>query len=157
MPRRYTSFNALKNGINNDLKLILERDVAPIMEDILKEHIQSDIYDVYTPKEGAWVSGSTYQRRNDIASGVTHFFNKRENTVMVTSTTTASPAIRRGYSFHNRRPGVFLQMLGGGSMGFLDKTSAGKSFPRPALAKAQFEIETSGKVYAAIRRGLGGQ
>lgn len=157
MAKRYTSFNGLKAGIDRDLKVILERDVAPIMEEILREHIESDIYGVYTPEEGAWVNGTTYQRRHTLSAGVMHFFNKRENQINVTSNVTASPAVVTGYSFHNRRPGVFLQMLENGDMGFLWRSPRVMStFPRPALSNAQEEINNNPRILDAIRRGLGG-
>ena len=159
MARRYTSFNALKNGINDDVKLILENDVAPVMEDILRDHIRSDIYDVGagTPQEGAWINGTTYHRRHVLENSVMHFFNKRENQINVTSNATASPSVCRGWSFHNRRPGVFLQMLENGDMGFVMKSDrVASTFPRPALSNAQEEINGNTRIFNAIRRGLGG-
>jgi len=159
MAKRYTSFSALENGINNDIQTILERDVAPIMEEILREHIQSDIYDVDadTPKEGAWIHGTTYHRRHVLESSIIHYFNKRETQINVTSRATASPSVCKGWSFHNRRPGVFLQMLENGDMGFVMKSPrVASTFPRPALSNAQEEINGNPLILDAIRRGLGG-
>ena len=97
----FSEWDDLVNAVDDKLSVILEKDVAPIAEEILKKHIKSDIYDAYTPKENGWVNGTTYQRRHVLEETVTSIMLDK-NTVLITSTATASPSVVSGWSFHNR-------------------------------------------------------
>lgn len=121
----YDSWESLTAAAQDRCKTILEKDVAPIAENILKRHIQSDIYDVYTPITNGWVNGQTYQRRHVLENSVYHCFIA-DDEILITSNAPASKSIVKGYSFHNRRPGSFLKLLETGHMGIWRH-----GFPRP--------------------------
>lgn len=151
MADKYCSdWDQLIEEVNKKASKILEKDVAPVAEDILKKHIKSDIYDVYTPKEHGWVNGTTYERRNILKDSVVSFL-QGSNTLMVTSKkeVTASPAVVKGWSFHNRYQGAFLKLIESGNTGIWRN-----GFPRPAVSNTQAEFETSSAIKSAIKRGI---
>jgi len=153
MAQRATSFKMLAKLINDDLRVMLESDVAKYMEDVLREHIYSDIYDVSQPGENKWLHHTTYRRRYGLPQRVRAYTNKRGNIVRVTSTATARNPIYDGSRWG--APGAFLNMLQEGNMGFLSQYTHYGYFPRPALENAQHEIETSGIILAMISRKFG--
>lgn len=144
----YGSWEELCDAAQKKCHDILKRDVAPITKEIVKRHIQHDIYDVYTPIEHGWVNGTTYQRRHILDKTVYSTF-VHDDEIMTTSNATASKSVVPGYSFHNRRPGSFLKLLESGNMGIWRG-----GFPRPAIGNAQKEIDRSSKIRDAIRSGL---
>lgn len=146
--RFFSDWESLVSAVDAKATQILQRDVAPIAEDILKKHIKSDIYDVYTPKQNGWVNGTTYQRRHVLEQAVTTTVQDK-HTILVTSTATASPAVLSGWSFHNRYPGSFLKLLEAGNMGIWHG-----GFPRPAVTNTQNEIDTSQEIKSAIQNGI---
>lgn len=146
--RFFSDWESLVSAVDAKATQILQRDVAPVAEDILKKHIKSDIYDVYTPKQNGWVNGTTYQRRHTLEQSVTTIVQDK-NTILVTSTATASPAVLSGWSFHNRYPGAFLKLLEVGNMGIWRG-----GFPRPAVTNTQNEIDTSQEIKSAIQNGI---
>lgn len=123
----YDNWEELCEAAQGRCKDILSRDVAPVAIQIVKKHIQKDIYDAYTPITGGWVNGTTYSRRHVLEGSVYHTFI-HDDEIMVTSNATASKSVVKGYSFHNRRPGSFLQLLESGHMGIWRH-----GFPRPAF------------------------
>ena len=151
----FDNWEDLTEAVQAKCKIVLEKDVLPVMTDIVKKHIASDIYGVYSPKEGAWVGGTTYKRRMSLlsSSNMYHELQDGGETLMVTSRATPSPAIKVGYSFHNRRPGAFLSLFEAGNFGFLNDTSA-YHFPRPAITNAQAEIDKSSAISSAIQSGI---
>lgn len=144
----FFGWEELVSAVDAKASKILKQDVAPIAEDILKRHIKSDIYDVYTPKENGWVNGETYKRRYALEQAITTLVQDK-NTILVTSTATASPAVLSGWSFHNRYPGAFLKLLEVGNMGIWNG-----GFPRPAVANTQNEIDSSSAIENAIKSGI---
>lgn len=146
--RFFSDWESLVSAVDAKATQILQRDVAPVAEDILKKHIKSDIYDVYTPKQNGWVNGTTYQRRHALEQAVTTIVQDK-HTILVTSTATASPAVLSGWSFHNRYPGAFLKLLEVGNMGIWRG-----GFPRPAVTNTQNEIDTSQEIKSAIQNGI---
>ncbi len=153
MAQRATSFKMLAKMVDDDLRRVLETEVAPYMEDVLREHIYTDIYDANEPHEDSWVHHRTYQRRYLLPQRVRSYTNKRGNIVRVTSTATARTPIFSGSRWGSA--GAFLNMLQEGNMGFLSTYTSYGYFPRPALANAQKEIETSGVIMSIISRVLG--
>ena len=144
----YGSWEELCDAAQKKCHDILNHNVAPIAKEIVEKHIQSDIYDVYTPKTNAWINGTTYQRRHVLDDSVYHEFI-HDDEILVTSKATASKSVVPRYSFHNRHPGAFLKMLEVGDMGFWRK-----GFPRPAIGSAQKEIDRSSAIRKAIQSGL---
>lgn len=51
----FSDWESLVSAVDAKATKILQKDVAPVAEDILKKHIKSDIYDAYTPKTNGWV------------------------------------------------------------------------------------------------------
>lgn len=150
----YEDWESLVNAAQASCRDILVRNVAPVMKDIVKRHIQTDIYDAYTPVEyytfGRQIFAG-YQRRHVLEGAMYHELQgKNKDTIMVTSTAPASKPIVKGYSFYNRRPGAFLKMLEGPNMGIWRT-----GFPRPAITNAQKEIDRSAAINNAIREGIG--
>lgn len=144
----YGSWEELCEAAQKKCHDILRRDVSPIAKEIVKKHIQHDIYDAYTPIPNGWVGGKTYQRRH-ILSGSVYSTFIHDDEIMVTSNATASKSVVPGYSFHNRRPGSFLKLLETGRMGIWRG-----GFPRPAIGEAQKEIDSSSEIRNAIQSGL---
>lgn len=146
--RFFSDWESLVSAVDAKATQILQRDVAPVAEDILKKHIKSDIYDVYTPKTNGWVNGTTYQRRRALEQAITTIVQDK-HTILITSTAAASPAVLSGWSFHNRYPGSFLKLLEVGNMGIWRG-----GFPRPAVTNTQNEIDTSQEIKSAIQNGI---
>lgn len=150
--RYFTDFETLANAVDKAAVDILTTDVAPVAEDILRKHIQKDIYEAYTPKENGWISTdghrTTYERRYDLGEAVTSYMSG-DHTLMITSRAKASPAVVKGYRFRDKYDGAFLELLESGHMGIWRK-----GFPRPAVSNAQKEIDNSRHIAAAIRRGI---
>lgn len=141
----FSNWDELVNAINSKASEILEKDVAPVAEEILKEHIKSDIYDVYTPKEGGWVDGTTYQRRYVLEDGVKSTLED-SNTLLVTSTATASPSVFGDHSFDNKYDGSFLELLESGHMGIWRG-----GFPRPAVSNTEKDFKKNLEIKKAIK------
>jgi len=122
------------------LDCILLCDVSPVAEKILREHIAEDIYAEYTP--------AYYQRRHVLERSVEGDLTG-SGTLFVTSTANASPSLVPGYSFENRYPGAFLEMLEVGNMGFWRR-----HFPRPAVTMAHEYIDRSSEIQRTIESGI---
>lgn len=146
--REFSDWGELVNAVDDAAVRILKEDVAPVAENILRKHIKSDIYDAYTPKENGWVSGTTYQRRYSLYDSISSSIINGD-TLLTTSYATASPAVVKGWSFHNRYPGSFLKLLESGNMGIWRG-----GFSRPAVGNAQTEIGTSSRISTAIIKGI---
>lgn len=129
---------------------ILKADIAPWAEDILRNRIQRDIYDVYTPKKNGWVTGmitgynkpmwgrqrATYQRRHDLPRLV-YSTMPESGRLFITSAAQKRSSIysTKNYPAH---PGSFLELLEGDSSkhnGGMGVWAGG--FPRPAVSIAQ--------------------
>lgn len=147
----YNDWESLVAAAEHKVAKILKQDVAPIVEEIVQSHIQSDIYYAYSPHPGAWINGSTYQRRHVLENNITSSLSDNK-TLFVTSTATASPSVVKGYSFRNKYPGAFLKMLESENTGIWRK-----GFPRPAISNAQAEIDDNlqnGSISRAIQNGI---
>lgn len=154
MSKNYDSWDTLTEAAQQRCATILGRSVAPIAKDIVRKHIETDIYGAYTPKENGWVTTdgvpTTYKRRRLLLKrgAIYHKFSAADE-IMVTSDVTASPAIIKGWSFRNRYPGAFLKLLETGNMGIWYG-----GFPRPAIGNAQKEIDKSSQISRVIRQEL---
>lgn len=154
----YSNWASLISAAEKKVSTILETDVAPIVEDTLKKHIQKDIYDVYTPVNGGVFGGvrfkHAYQRR-DLPSSV-YSYLLDGSTIIATSDATASKPILKNHSWTLRYPGSFLEMLERGNLGLLNKKFP-RGFPRPAVSNTQSEVNRDlkrGKISKAIRDGI---
>ena len=147
----YNNWDSLVEAARGKCASILKNDVAPIAKEILKKHIQSDIYDVYTPTPNGWVNGETYQRRHVLEEKLTSKISKivRGATLLISSNAPPSTPIVNGSTFKTKGQGSFLKMLEVGNMGFWRK-----NFPRPAVKNAQEEINNSNEIKSAIENGI---
>lgn len=121
--------------------------IANEVEDILLKHIKSDIYAAYTPKEGAWVRGTTYMRRHVLEGGIKSTL-EADGTLLTTSDAPAGQSVVRGYNFSNADSG-FLQLLESGHMGIWKH-----GFARPVVANAQKEVDNSPKIRSILEGGM---
>ena len=150
----------------------LENEISAYVKSVLREHIVSDIYNVYHPKylgwiipakapQGSWSSPvgfgtgthrrATYQRRYSLLQNITgHLTNSGE--LLVTSTAQKMPPVYRGASYTSY-DGDFLRLLEGTP----EKPNNGLGawqggFGRPAVTKTQQEINR--KIKPIIKRAL---
>lgn len=137
--------NEFGEGMSSVIKKVMMEDVAPTVQEILKKHIEQDIYNAYTPKEGAWVDGETYQRRHVLEQHITSEMID-DKTLLVTSDTAANDPIVPGYEFSNNYPGAFLELLESGHTGIWKS-----GFARPAVKNAQDEVDHMGSIQTMIR------
>lgn len=144
----HNSVEELASYVSSRVDEILLEDIAPVVENILLRNIETMIYEAYTPKPGAWVNGTTYQRRRLFAD---HMVYKIEEpgVLSVTSNAVPSDPIVRGSAFVPYTDGAFLGMLEHGDMGIWKS-----GFPRPAVSSAQKETDDSLAVRIALRYGL---
>ena len=133
----------------------LRSDATPIAEQIVREHIESDIYGAYSPKAGGLFGGimytEPYHRRHDLTSQVYAIY-QGDDEILVTSYATGNVPVLKSYSWNRGEPGSFLKFIEEGSFGLWKN-----GFPRPAITNAQKEIDTSlksGAIAAAIRGGI---
>lgn len=138
----------LVKSVDREAVSILLDDVLPVTKEVFKKHIQTDIYDAYTPTENGWVGGKTYERRYVLPDNII-FVLENSDTLVVTSAATASKPIIRGYTFEDRETGAFLHMIENGNMGIWKK-----GFPRPVVKNTEKDFETNKKIEAAIKRGI---
>lgn len=137
---------------------ILSEDVAPVAEDILRDHIMKDIYQKYTPKTNGWVTWTpngglvpaTYRRRYSLL-GYIHSKVEGGGVLFVTSSAKRQPSIMpssvsRGYPQYD---GDFLKLLESGHMGLWRG-----GFARPAVSNAQQEMNNSPRIKTAIMNGI---
>ena len=144
----FDNWAALEAATKRASKRILQRDVSPVAEEILRSHIETDIYGVYRPKPNAWVNGTTYQRRHVLPAAVTSIF-EGDDTLVVTSTAAPSRPVRPGASFSHSEPGAFLKLLQSGHMGIWRG-----GFARPAVRNTQQEVDGSPRIKQAILQGI---
>lgn len=118
-------------------RIVLMEYVAPVVEEILRKHIESDIYGAYNPK--------TYTRSNSLTANVRSMLIS-DNELLVTSTAVPNTPHVGWYSSGD---GAFLYMLEVGDLGWWRK-----GFPRPAISNAQREVDSSTAVESAKRNGI---
>lgn len=134
-----------------DIRTILDKYVKPVMQKILLEHIKEDIYGAYSPKQYAWIGGTTYQRRNSLLNEGAIESEIDGNTIYVTSGATTMGLFSEGSWVGG--PGSFLAMLEEGDMGAWTRVT-GRRLPRPALTKAQKEVDKSQAIQSAVEKGF---
>lgn len=118
-------------------RIVLMEYVAPVVEDILRKHIESDVYGAYGP--------SVYQRRMSLVNNIRSQMIS-DNELLVTSI--AQPN-KPANGWHSSGDGAFLYMLEAGDLGWWRK-----GFPRPAISNAQREVDSSTAVESAKRNGI---
>ena len=144
--KTYESIEEFFAAVEAALPAAVEEYVAPYVEDILSAHIESDIYDVYSPKPNGWVHG-TYQRRHALTGSITSIING--NVLSTTSTATPNASVT-GAATWGSADGAFFDLLASGNMGLWRG-----GFPRPAIPRAQAEVDGSiGVIENLLQKGL---
>lgn len=142
----------------------VKNKISKIIERVLKEHIQNDIYNVYTPKVNGWkirgkdgkLRTGTYQRRGVLLSGVTTVYNSND-TFTITSNAVPSFSIRGNRT--STSIGSELELLESGKLGILNYAwntspfSTGR-FERPAVANSEEEVKTSTVIQNEIESAI---
>ena len=150
------TFGISKNIVND----IMMHEVADVVEEILLKHIQSDIYDAYSPHPFNW-SGNPpagwyrvndkeieYKRRNSLTfSSLGSYREMQGDILFVTADAEANQAVIGNWSPVGH--GAFLQMLEAGPGPIWHG-----AFPRPAISNAQAEVDSSPEIQKAFMRGL---
>lgn len=149
----------ISKSIVND---IMMNEVADKVAEILLKHIQSDIYDAYSPKVTRWGSWRAtppgwvrlndrevqYSRRGSLMYDALGMYRAMQgDELFVTADAEANEAVYGSWSPQGH--GSFLQMLESGP-GPVWKGA----FPRPAISNAQEEVDSSPEIQEAFRRGL---
>ena len=119
---------------------VLMNDVAPIVKEILRKHIETDVYGAYRS-----LAKNPYMRRGLLTSRITSKMIS-DDTMLVTSI--AQPA-KPADGWASSGDGAFLYMLEVGDLGWWRK-----DFPRPAISNAQREVDKSAAVERAKKMGL---
>lgn len=132
------------------IRTVLNEYVAPVMREILLNHIASDIYGAYSPKEYAWIGGETYHRKGSLLSEMALYSEITGNTIFMTSD--AEPENLWGGGLGGGH-GAFLAVLEAGDMGAWTRVTH-RWLARPALSGAQEEVDTSPLIEDAARRGV---
>lgn len=152
----YDNWESLVAAAQDKCSKILRRNVKPAVEKIVLQHIFDDVYNAYHPRQDGWVGGETYQRRYSLLNEGNIYSEIQDNgsTLMVTSGAAPSPAVVPGWSFHNRRPGAFLQLIESGNTGIWYG-----GFPRYPITNAQRDIDrqinsTTSTIGSAIMLGI---
>lgn len=149
----FDDFEGLADAVQKQCQDALQKVAVPLVKDILLTHIQSDIYDAYTPKANGWVSAdghpTTYERRYSLLdeSAISHSFESPD-TIVITSNALPSPSIGKS-KFVSQGDGSFLKMLAGNNHGLWRG-----GFPRPAVVNAQTEVNQSADLRAALQKEL---
>ena len=139
MARELTSIGELKDSAMTAAKarIVMMDYVAPVVEEILRKHIESDIYGAYTPK--------FYERSYSLTANVRSQMIS-DDELLVTST--AVPNTPHA-GWHSSGDGAFLYMLEVGDLGWWRK-----DFPRAAISNTQRETDSSTKVRQAMKLGV---
>lgn len=118
-------------------KVVLMDYVAPVVENILRKHIEKDVYKAYAPR--------VYKRRDSLTSTVTSGMIS-SNELLVTAT---SQPNKPASGWVSSGDGAFLYMIEKGDLGWWRK-----GFSRPAISNAQREVDHSSAVKQAKKAGL---
>ena len=141
------------------IKKTIEKQIGEQVWQILKDHIEEDIYKAYSPS-GEWVWGTPqdsdedgYQRRrkngllkeSDKYIDVDHVPGSNSYRLRVSTTATPSESVL-GNEWDSSIIGGFLAMLEKGNLGFWSRHNIGyrgvtHPFPRPVIKNAQAEAE----------------
>lgn len=118
-------------------RIVLMEYVAPVVEEILRKHIEMDVYGAYDPK--------VYTRSNSLTANVRSMLIADDELLVTSTAVPNTPHV----GWHSSGDGSFLYMLEVGNLGWWRK-----GFPRPAIHNAQREVNSSTAVKAAKRNGI---
>lgn len=153
----------MPSSLDAIIKNVLEKKIGEKVWKILKDHIEKDVYEVYTP--------STYQRRRQnglLNEADKYIFVDHDGDLWglrVSTNARPSPSVLGTTWVHHT--GGFLALLEEGDLGFFTKQYSynmvrpgeKKRFPRPVITNAQDEAmkhmpEYEAELYAAINKAI---
>lgn len=139
MARTFNSLDRLSEVVIDAaaVKTVLIDYVAPVVEDILRKHIQDDIYGAYSP--------TSYVRRGSLTGTITSRMIADDELLVTAISQPNAPA----HGWASSGEGAFLYMLEVGDLGWWRK-----GFPRPAISNAQKEVDASAAVERAKKAGI---
>lgn len=142
MKREFDSVESFAQFLSDDLKDFMT-ELAPDVEQVLLNHIRSDIYGAYTPQ--------SYDRRYELWDGKNIESNVSGHELTVKDMTPGSTPLAAGYT----PPGNVL-------IGIIEEGAQGhgygkwrKAFARPAVANAQREVGQGGLVLKKLKDRYG--
>ena len=126
----FDTFEAMKTYIESELKDTLGNEIADMVDETIKKHAESDVYDVYDPH--------FYDRRNLLRSGDFYIHDLSGFTLTVMDVTPGDTPTGEG---HNPTGKELPDIIEHG----LQNNGHGKwlgAFARPYIANAQEEVDT---------------
>lgn len=133
MPKQtYDSIEDFFADVEAALPTVMEEYIAPYVEDVLSDYIESHIYEAYTPKENGWVHG-TYHRRHALTWGI---FSKIEGDYLLTTSNAPPSRSITGAATWGSDGGAFFDLLASDNLGIWRG-----GFPRPVIPYAQAEVD----------------
>lgn len=147
----YKNMKEAMAGVQKAIDKVLTKDVAPLVEEILSEHIKSDIYDAYTPIENGWVGNQTYSRRHALEGAI---FSKMVDKYTLSTTSSAAPGkpIVKGKRAYGGKKGQFFDLIESNNHGIWDRS--GHGFPRYPVRNAQAEVDANTHIVDVIIDGI---
>lgn len=147
----------MPSSLDAVIKNTLEKQIGEKVWKILKDHIEKDVYEVYTP--------SFYERRREnglLNESDKYIFADRDGDLWrlrVSTNARPSPSVLGTTWVHHT--GGFLALLEKGDLGFWSRSgnSVTHPFPRPVITNAQDEAmkhmpEYEAELYAAINKAI---
>lgn len=130
----YHSVEEYISAVEAKLPVAAEKYLAPEIENILKEFTTSNVYGHYTPRQGAWIDGSTYHATRSLLSGISSWIEG--DTLYATSFAAPNESIAGG-TVYGGSDGGFYTLLESRNMGLWRR-----GFPRPVIGPAQSYINS---------------
>lgn len=145
----YKNLKELRADLEKKIEASLASNVAKQVEKTVKEHIQTDVYNSYSPV--------IYERRNELKDAP--FYHDVYNVagiITLQSYSTASSNVSLVYgSSYDGQAGDFAQMINDGKVpNIFNNLRYIWQTPRPFYDNAILELKNGGLVKAALQRGL---
>ena len=126
----FETFAALKLYIETELKNTLRTEIADMVDETIKKHAISDVYNAYDPV--------AYIRRNNLSSGGNYRHDINGFTLIVTDETPGDEPIASGHTPSGTELSEIIE-TGAQGHGYGKWPNA---FARPYMANAQEEVNT---------------
>lgn len=127
----FESFAAMKSYIEGQIKDALGNEIADMVDQTIREHAQSDVYDAY-PQRGAYAD----KMRNLLRAGSNYNHDISGFSLTVTDETPGNTPSGYGHTPSGTELSDIIEhgLQGNGNGGWKD------AFPRPYMANAQDEV-----------------
>ena len=143
----YSNWSSLVKAAQTACNDVLKSEVADTAKKIVNKHIQSDIYDTYSP---VGEENGGYDRRNELGdptNTISRMIDK--NTILITNEAPPSPPIFDGdYGEYDDELLYWIEK--GRVLNMFNNKDYPWMHPRPAISNAQEEINSSTEIESAI-------